>query len=316
MRGSVHSRRGLLGLAALGLPGMLAGCAAGGSLDRLAGRLGAGGVDPGGEGFLVYRARRGDSLVALAQELRLGYVELAAANPGVDPWHLPWGAPVIIPTVRLRPRGPSHGLLINVADMQLYHADRDGRSSVVPIGIGREGHHTPTGTTRVVRKRALPTWYPPAAVRKEKPELPPAVPPGPDNPLGAYALYLGWPEYLIHGTNLPGSIGRQASNGCIRLYEEHIARLFAAVPVGTRVSVVHEPIKLMLIEGELYAEAHPSRAQATEIEDRRAFTPEVPPGTMERIKKAAGPAAARVDWELAKRVVLERKGLATRLTLA
>jgi L,D-transpeptidase ErfK/SrfK len=170
----------------------------------------------------------------------------------------------------------------------------------------------------VVRKAAAPTWRPPASVRAERPELPPAVPPGPDNPLGSHALYLDWPEYLIHGTNIPWSVGRHASNGCVRLYPEHVPLLFASVPVGTPVAFVHEPVKLARdAGGDLWIEAHPSESQAGEIEDRRSFTPEVPPGVMRRIARAAGrEAAARVDWDLAERAVLERRGIATRLTTA
>lgn len=310
------TRRGLvLAAAGMGLAASsLAGCGAG--LPR--GGLAAGReqeLGPGDEGFALYRVRRGDTLIDLAPRFGLGYVELAAANPGVDPWEPPRGTRLVVPTVRLLPPGRREGLLVNLADMRLYHFPGGGRPHRhYPIGIGRDGHPTPRGSTTVVRKAVAPPWRPPASVRAEKPFLPAVVPPGPDNPLGGHALYLGWPEYLIHGTNLPFSVGRHASNGCLRLYEEHIAALHRAVPVGTRVSVVHEPVKLARIGAELWAEAHPSLRQADEIEERRAFTPEVPRGVMRSIARAAGPEAGRIDWELAKRVVLERRGCATRLT--
>jgi L,D-transpeptidase ErfK/SrfK len=79
---------------------------------------------------------------------------------------------------------------------------------------------------------------------------------------------------------------------------------------------VHEPIKLAMQEGQLWVEAHPSLAQADELEDRYTFTPDVPAGIMKRIAREAGPAAGRLDWELIKRLVLERRGCATRVTIA
>ena len=308
------TRRHLLTAAAAGLPALLGGCAA----PALWHRFAAGDdLEPGGDGYATYRVRPGDTLVDLAPRFRLGYVELAAANPGVDPWRPPRGARLVVPTLRLLPSGPREGVLVNLADMRLYRFPSGGAPHAdYPIGIGRDHHLTPLGASEVVRKAAAPTWRPPPAVRAEKPWLPAAVPPGPDNPLGGYALYLAWPEYLIHGTNLPGSVGRHASNGCVRLYEEHIAVLYAATPVGTRVAVVHEPVKLARRGGELWIEAHPSLGQADEIEDRYGLTPAVPPGLMRRIAREAGAAAGRIDWGLAERVVLERRGCATRLTLA
>ena len=86
-----------------------------------------------------------------------------------------------------------------------------------------------------------PTWVPGESARRDDPKLPRAIEPGPDNPLGEYALYLGWPTYLIHGTNDPRGVGRHSSRGCIRLYPEHIAELYSLVSVGTRVRVVDEP---------------------------------------------------------------------------
>ena len=310
------TRRHLLTAAAgAGLSTLLGGC----SLGGLSGWVGSifDDLEPGGEGYAIYRARKGDTLIELARRFRLGYVELAAANPGIDPWLPPPGAPLVIPTTRLLPRGRREGLLVNLADMRLYHfPDPSLPHAHYPIGIGREGYLTPLGATRVVKKTADPTWYPPASVRADKPVLPPAGLPGPDNPLGSHALYLAWPSYLIHGTNIPWSIGRHASNGCVRLYPEHIPALYASVPIGARVTVVHEPIKLGWIGDELYMEAHPSLRQADEIEDRRSFTPEVPKGIMKRIAREAGKAAGRIDWELAKQTVLERRGYAVRLTLA
>ena len=83
-----------------------------------------------------------------------------------------------------------------------------------------------------------PDWRPTESMRKRDPQLPEYMPPGPDNPLGTHALYLSWPNYRIHGTSDTRKIGRQSSSGCIGLYNEHIAELFAMTEVGTQVLVI------------------------------------------------------------------------------
>ena len=143
-----------------------------------------------------------------------------------------------------------------------YYQAKAGIGEVVtyPVGIGREGRSTPTGRTLLARKATRPTWYVPESIRKEHQQkgdlLPAAVSPGPDNPLGDYALYLSRSNYLIHGTNKPYSIGLRASNGCIRLYPENIEPLYRNAPVGTTVRIVNEPYLLGWLGGELYLEAH------------------------------------------------------------
>ena len=130
-----------------------------------------------------------------------------------------------------------------------------------PIGIGREGWATPTGEAAVTGKARDPVWYPPASVRAEHAELgdplPSIVPAGPDNPLGAFAMGLSMPGYLIHGTNKPAGVGMRVSHGCIRMYPEDIEQLFDKVPVGTPVQIINQPVKLGWLADTLYLEIHP-----------------------------------------------------------
>ncbi|HEY0768469.1 MAG TPA: L,D-transpeptidase family protein, partial [Steroidobacteraceae bacterium] len=125
-----------------------------------------------------------------------------------------------------------------------------------PIGIGKVGWRTPEGVTKIVRRQQDPTWRVPLSVRKEHHEngedLDPVIGPGPDNPLGKYAFYLQWPSYLIHGTNKPAGVGLRSSHGCIRLYPEDIAQLFAILPLGTQVRVVNQPFVFGWRDGQLY----------------------------------------------------------------
>ena len=126
----------------------------------------------------------------------------------------------------------------------------------------------------MVRKQKDPIWRPTPRMRAENPELPEAVPPGPDNPLGHRAMYLGWSQYLIHGTNKPLGIGRRASSGCVRMYPEDIEYLFDRIAIGTKVTVVDQPIKLSWIDDALYIEAHPTQAQSDQIEASGSVRPD------------------------------------------
>ena len=257
-----------------------------------------------------YIARYEDTLVDLARRYNVGYTELRAANPQVDPWLPGAGTEILIPTVHLLPGGTREGLVVNLADQRLYYFPPDGgRIMSAPIGIGTGGWLTPTGRTRVVRKRARPTWYVPKSIRAEDPDLPAIVPPGPDNPLGEFALYLGWRAYIIHGTNKPFGVGRRVSHGCVRMYPEDIAWMFKEVKIGTPVTVVDEPVKVAWVGDELMLEVHPSQAQADQLEAGDELTPESPAEFRYRILDKAGQYAGRLDWQRITDAVRQRSGL-------
>jgi L,D-transpeptidase ErfK/SrfK len=201
----------------------------------------------------------------LAREYGLGYDEMVAANPDVDPWLPGDRTPVLLPTQYIVPDVPRDGIVLNIAAKRLYYFPKvaEGHAQTVltyPIGIGRVGWETPVGTTEVVSKAADPHWFPPASVRQEHAEagnpLPPVVPPGPDNPLGSHVLKLAMPGYLIHGTNQPYGVGMRVSHGCVRLYPENIELLYSLVEAGETVRIVNEPYLLGWRNGELYFEAH------------------------------------------------------------
>ena len=265
-------------------------------------------------GKLAFRdARAEDTLVDLAPELGVGYVELVAANPGVDPWLPKEGTRLVVPSARLLPSGKREGIVVNLGDLRLYYFEAGQPPRSYPIGIAKDGYATPLGGTVVKAKREKPEWTPgPSARRDGYPEL---VPPGPDNPLGEYALYLGWPSYLIHGTNDPRGVGRHSSRGCIRLYPDDIAALYARVEPGTPVRVVNEPVKLGWIGGELYLEVNPNAEQSMQLDvTGKPPEPEAPKALREQIQRAAGKDEARVDWTRAERAGLRRSGVPTRIT--
>ena len=214
----------------------------------------------------VTTARHEDTLPDLARRFNVGYEEIVRANPGVDPWLPGEGTRVVLPTRFVLPDAPREGLVINLAAMRLFYypprKDKDAPLEVVthPIGIGKVGWSTPEGRTKIVSKVKDPTWTPPASVRKEHAEngdpLPAKVPAGPDNPLGRHMMRLGWPSYLMHGTNKPYGVGMRVSHGCIRLYPEDISRVFEDVPVGTSVTVVNQPYLLGWQGAVLYVQAY------------------------------------------------------------
>ena len=206
-----------------------------------------------------------DTLPDIARRFNIGYEEIVRANPGVDPWLPGEGRSIVVPTQFILPDAPREGVVINIAAMRLYYflprkAGEPQKLITHPIGIGRVGWATPQGSTKILRRQKDPTWRAPASVIKEHREngdpIPAIVGPGPDNPLGRHAFYLGWPSYLIHGTNKPYGVGLRSSHGCIRLYPEDIASLFDSIPIGTKVHVVNQPFVFGWYEGQLYLQAY------------------------------------------------------------
>jgi L,D-transpeptidase ErfK/SrfK len=219
----------------------------------------------GQEDYLV--GTNADTLADVARQFGVGHQEIRLANPDVDFWLLPPDARVLLPKRHILPRARREGIVLNVPEMRLYYFPRpctdDAMCSVAtyPVSIGRMDWHTPLGTTRVTAKVPNPSWRPPESIRKEAAAegkiLPAVVPPGPDNPLGAYALYLDLPGYRIHGTNRPYGVGMRVTHGCVRMYPENIESLYAQVSVGTRVQIVDQPVKFGWSGNTLFMEVHP-----------------------------------------------------------
>lgn len=213
----------------------------------------------------VIRIQEGDTLIDIARRFDLGYNEIVSANPGIDPWLPPVGADIVIPTIHVLPSAPREGIIINLAEMRLYYYPKPSGSGArvvmtFPIGIGQEGWLTPLGISKIGEKMENPAWKVPKSIRDEYERagdpLPPVVPPGPDNPLGAHAMRLGWTSFLIHGTNKPYGVGMRVSHGCIRLYPQDMKTLFEQVPISTPVWIIDQPFKLGRDRGLLVLEVH------------------------------------------------------------
>jgi len=251
-----------------------------------------------------------ETLLDIGRRHRLGYEEITRANPTVDAWVPGDGTPVNLPTQFVLPQAPRKGLVINIAEYRMYYfVSKNDETTVAtfPISVGRMDWQTPLGRSSITNKVHKPTWYPPASIREEWAadgrELGSAVPPGPDNPLGDYALRLSIPGYLIHGTNKPDGVGMQVTHGCIRMFPEDIEWLFPKIPLNTRVQIVNQPSKMGWSGNDLYLEVHGSIAQSDETTERSLTE------ITEAYVKATQDQAAEVDWELVNEVFRNQSGI-------
>jgi L,D-transpeptidase ErfK/SrfK len=212
----------------------------------------------------IVKVRKDETLSDIGRRFNVGLGEMTRANPDVDPWIPKPGTAVVVPTQYVLPDAPHRGIVVNVAAMRIFYypPHKRGQPQIVithPVGIGRQGWKTPIGVTHVLWHEKNPVWHVPPSIivehRQEGDILPKVMGPGPDNPLGDYALHLGWPGYLIHGTNKPVSVGLRVSHGCVHLFPEDIAQIFKMVPNGTEVRVVNQPYVFGWKNGQLYLQS-------------------------------------------------------------
>ena len=218
------------------------------------------------------------TLLDVARKFNLGQTEIVTLNPKLDRWLVKKGTVVRLPNRRILPDSPHEGITLNIAEYRMYYypADQPGTVRSYAHGIGRQDWQTPLGRTTVAKKVKDPAWHPPESIRREHAAngdpLPAIVPPGPNNPLGAYALYLNLPgDYRIHGTDVDKiyGIGMQITHGCVRMYPEDIEALYYSVPIGTPVYIVKQPIKVGWLNNMLYIEAHPDLEGEEKTQDQR-----------------------------------------------
>ena len=206
--------------------------------------------------FRDYVITEEDTLLDIARNFNLGYLELILLYPNIDPWLPPTGEKITIPTSWILPVVDKKGIVINIPELRLYLFLNDIKMvKTYPIGLGVLDSPTPFGRFTIVEKTKNPTWNIPLSLQEKYGRK--AIPPGPDNPLGEYRLRLSNHDYGIHGTNAPWGIGRLVSHGCIRLYPEDIEELFSVVDVGTPVEIINEPIKIGFKDGRIFVEVHP-----------------------------------------------------------
>lgn len=253
------------------------------------------------------QAVTGDTIVSVARRYGLGYVELMEANPDIKP-DLSAKQSLLLPTEFLLPDAPHRGLVVNLAELRVYFYRPNTRQVMTfPVGIGRAGWNTPLGLTYVERKQKDPTWHVSSTIKKARlldgVVLPDQVLPGPDNPLGGYAIHLGFPAILMHGSNDPSGIGRRSSSGCIRMQPEAIESFFDEVAVHSPVMVVDQPIKVGWQDNTLYLEAHEPLEN-----DQGGLNHVMTDEARQRILAATKTRAADIDWDAVATIVKEERG--------
>lgn len=253
-----------------------------------------------------------DTLLDIARRYDIGQEEILHANPEVDRWLPGEGTEVIIPSHYVLPSSPRKGLVLNTPEMRLYYfpepkAGEPAEVQTYPVSIGRMDWATPLGETRLVSKEKDPAWRPPESIRAEHEAdgdpLPRVVPPGPDNPLGRYAMRLGIPGYLIHGTNKAFGVGMRVSHGCIRMLPEDIEALFPQVPVGTAVRIINQPAKAGWYGDKLYLEIHPP------LDEDKTGWESMIENTLNVIDEAQFRRLAELDMDAIQRAIVEQTGL-------
>jgi L,D-transpeptidase ErfK/SrfK len=257
-----------------------------------------------------------DTLLDIARRYSVGFEEIIRANPGVDIWMPGAGTNIVLPGRHILPPGPLEGIVVNLPEHRLYYypKPKKGAKPVVltyPVSVGSLSWRSPLGETRIVAKEKHPNWYPTEAVRKEHmaagDPLPKVVPPGPNNPLGEFKMRLaaGGGTYEIHGTNNPIAVGMAITHGCITMYPEDVAALFQWVPVGTKVSVINDPIKVTYVGGDVLLEAHPTvDSEGSSVEPDLELL-------SEQLERALGSNSVAIHWDFARDALYAATGILT-----
>jgi L,D-transpeptidase ErfK/SrfK len=252
----------------------------------------------------------GDSATTIAQRYNLGFNAIKKANPHLNMERmLPPGASLILPTQHLLPDQEREGIVINLPEMRMYYyLPKHNQVLTYPIGIGKVGKNIPIEKTSITRKAKDPVWIPPDDIREFNLEtngivLPQVMPPGPDNPLGPYAIYMTIPTYLIHSTIFPESIGKRASFGCIRMYESDIKQFFPIVEKNIPVVIINSPIKVGWQKNRLYMEAY------APLEEHQKALDASLPGMVKMINHVTKNQDILIDWQAVSFIAHERDGI-------
>jgi L,D-transpeptidase ErfK/SrfK len=214
------------------------------------------------------KADRGDTLWKIGYEYSIGISEIKLANQHLKNqqgyYKLRVGDTVYIPQQFILPiEAYRSGIVINMAERRLYYFPQDDNVVYTyPVAMGKQSTRTPTMDVIINRKVVGPYWYPPDSIRMAHfnntgEVLPDVILPGKGNPLGTHAIYLSKPKYLIHGNNKKMSVGKFASSGCIRMYNEDIEELHGLVSTDEPVRIVHHSTKMGTLNDNLYIESHP-----------------------------------------------------------
>ena len=251
-----------------------------------------------------YEVQPGDFLIAIGARFGVAAKVLAQENG------IPYEA-IIRPGQRLKiynphivPAEEQDGILINLPQRMLFFFQHGEMAAAYPVGLGKPTWPTPEGKFRIVTREMNKTWNVPESIqeemRREQKIVREKVPPGPDNPLGAYWLGLSIWGYGIHGTIAPSSVYRFRSHGCIRLHPDDVADLFQRVKVNTPGRIIYQPVLMaQLDDGRILLEVH-----------RDVYNKGIDPAQTVRDLVEANGLNQAIDWELVEKVIAAQDGLA------
>ncbi|MBX3708438.1 MAG: L,D-transpeptidase family protein [Gammaproteobacteria bacterium] len=250
-----------------------------------------------------------DTIVTISQKYNVGHNAIEAVNPQLNlSKKLSYFSTVKVPTQHLLPNQPREGIIVNLPEMRMYYfIPGTNKVATYPIGIGKIGKTIPIRKAVITKKAKDPVWIPPEDIREfnlaQGVVLPQVMPPGPDNPLGPYAIYMSIPTYLIHSTIFPESVGKRASFGCIRMYESDIKEFFPTINSGIPIAIINSPIKVGWQEDHLYVEAH----KPLDEHDKAFDTTLV--GTVSLVSNLTKNQDTLVDWQGIAFIEKARDGL-------
>ncbi|MGE5237695.1 MAG: L,D-transpeptidase family protein [Chloroflexota bacterium] len=265
-------------------------------------------------GETVYVVKKGDNLQIISARLGVAAAYIIEANSLDTEKPLKIGQKIVVNTARIVPKEMENGLIINIPEKALY-VFKEGIVTAYPIGLGMPSWRgltrwrTPVGEFKVLAKQKNPTWYVPESMQwkmqVEGKEVKKIVPPGPDNPLGRFAVKTSIPGVLIHETIWPSSVYRFASHGCVRMLPEHMEVLFEEVKTGTPGEIIYMPVKVAVSpEGRAYLEVHKDiYGKVKNLDDE-----------VRRLVKQHS-MSDKVDWSKIELIIRKQRGTAEDVTL-
>jgi L,D-transpeptidase ErfK/SrfK len=245
-----------------------------------------------------YVIQPGDGLYGIARRCGVSYPALARASGIENPNLIRVGKALTLPTRFIVPASLASGIVVNIPECRLYLLRGGEVTAVFPCAVGLPTWQTARGEFTIVNRVENPAWTMPPEMAERQNVQREIIPAGPENPLGDFWIGTSLAHTGIHGTNVPMSIGRALSHGCMRLYPEHIDSLFKLVAVGDSGLIVYEPVKVTLDGDAVLLEVHP---------DVYELTPDLARLAEERLK-ALG-VWERVDRERLSEAIGEARGV-------
>jgi L,D-transpeptidase ErfK/SrfK len=266
-------------------------------------------------GETVYMVRKGDTLELVGARTGVNWWKIAKDNNIDTKKYLQIGQELKIDTRKIVPAGTDNGIIINVPDRTLYYFKNSQLVRSFPVGLGlltsktSMSWKTPLGRFRVIAKDKNPTWYVPPSIQEEMElegkEIGTSVPPGPDNPLGRFALKTTMPGIMIHETIKPASVNQFRSHGCIRVLPENMEKFFEEVELNAPGELLYMPVKAALSDGgRIFLEVH---------KDFYGRIRNIAEEAKVQLEKTG--ALNKVDWQKVDKVLKERSGTAEDVTL-